>query len=40
MGDPEEVAGAAVSLASDAVSYTTGETLTVDGGFRASAFPE
>ncbi len=35
MGRAEEVAEAAVWLASDASSFTTGATLTVDGGFLA-----
>jgi NAD(P)-dependent dehydrogenase (short-subunit alcohol dehydrogenase family) len=34
-GYPEEVAEAAVWLLSDASSFTTGTTLTVDGGFLA-----
>lgn len=35
-GDPPEIAGAAVFLASPAASYVTGTILHVDGGFAAS----
>jgi gluconate 5-dehydrogenase len=34
-GEPAEIAGAAVFLASPAASYITGQTLAVDGGYLA-----
>lgn len=35
IGEPEDVARAALSLASDDATYITGHTLAVDGGYLA-----
>lgn len=38
VADREEMVGAAIYLASDAASFTTGQVITVDGGFADSTF--
>ena len=35
-GKTEELVGAAIYLASEAASFTSGQTIVVDGGFLAS----
>ncbi len=37
MGTPEDIAGTAVYLASDASNYVTGQVIAVDGGFLAGS---
>jgi NAD(P)-dependent dehydrogenase (short-subunit alcohol dehydrogenase family) len=36
IGEPDEIAGAAVLLASQAGSYITGQTIVIDGGVTIS----
>ncbi len=38
IGEPDEIAGAAIYLASDASSFTTGETILIDGGCTIASF--
>lgn len=38
VGKPEEIAAAAIWLASEAASYVTGHMLTVDGGMTIGGF--
>src|SRR5690606_17311559 len=37
VGTPEDIAGVALLLASDASSYLTGQTIVVDGGYVVAA---
>ena len=37
VADPDDIAGTAVYLASDAAAFTTGEVITVDGGYERSS---
>jgi len=37
IGEPDEIAGAAAYLSSDASSFITGQTIVVDGGVTTAA---
>ena len=37
-GQADELVGAAIYLISDSSSYTTGETIIIDGGFLRGAY--
>jgi NAD(P)-dependent dehydrogenase (short-subunit alcohol dehydrogenase family) len=39
IGEPEDIAGPVLSLCSPAMSYVTGQTLAVDGGYSISGEP-
>jgi enoyl-[acyl-carrier protein] reductase III len=39
MGEPEDVAGAAVWLASDLARFVTGQVIRVDGGLSLASGP-
>jgi NAD(P)-dependent dehydrogenase (short-subunit alcohol dehydrogenase family) len=40
LGEPEDIAGAAVFLASRAGAWTTGQTLVIDGGWSVQGDPD
>jgi 3-oxoacyl-[acyl-carrier protein] reductase len=40
VGTPDEVAAVILFLASDAASYVSGQTLSVDGGSRLGGIPD